>query len=310
VIKRAYLANGTLAQSISSTSADVAVDSVLGALLLGLLSVGDWCYLTVQNKVDTEVIRVRNTALGLEVDRAQDGTSGKNFTAGTVVSYKLTKAEITDSISVVTYGIYGDGYGIVEVDSVNGTNTVNIPYPQIETIGGVTASITSDNVVYLEDVKDAVGCCQTGGAGATLIGGPYFYLTSKPYPQEVLESLTPTPLDGNSSSVPPLTPGKGWWTLTQPSAYEVLGNGIQISNMNLFGSQGSISAIEQYLNPTIQLGNMNLFGGQKSISANSEQYLATNSYLLVMNLFGGAVAYSLAEQYLYPTIQLSNLELI
>lgn len=296
MIKRLYLANGTLQASLPKWSEDVSVSAGMATYMASILGIGDWAYLAIKWYDQTEIIKVFVNYSGLQVTRAQDGTKAGAFPAGATIGYQLTQAEIQDAIDALelpSLNLYPSGYGVAEVNLVNGVWELAYPAIDATTAGGIkTIYETSDGVLYLTDYFPAAGCCTEAGNGAPLIGGPFFYFTSQPYAIEAIDNMQPgpNPKYPNENSF-----GFGnIWLLTQPNVIETMDMATKtgVNYVNVFGSQGSFSAVDEYVAPAgAYINYVNVFGSQGSFSVEDDDYLANNCYILQANLFGSAVAY-------------------
>jgi hypothetical protein len=307
VIKRLYLANGTILTPLSKASEDVAVDTSIATLLNEGLGIGDHCYLTLMNNNYIEVIKVRKDYSGLRVDRGQDGTCRQDFPAQTKLLYKLTSAEIQDASTAANYEIYASGYGFATVIGGNGVWVIGAPAIYADAVGGIETR-TEGNELVIFDRTGMFGCCDGGVTGAPTIPGPYFYLTSMLYPQEAIEVMTPQPKDKHGNTISPINFDIPWWLLTQPSLVErYLQTGITVFDWQKYGSEGSFTApIEKYIRTDIGVGAYGewvRYGGQQEFIAPIEHYIFRDCYPLQMLLFGGEVTYDKAlDLYLLPTI--------
>lgn len=309
MIKRLYLANGTLVAPLSKASEDVEVDTSIATLLNTILGLGDHCYLALINSDVLEIIKIRKDYSGFRVDRGQDGTYKQGFPVGTRIVYRLTGAEIRDAATVAKYSIYASGYGFADVTGGNGTWNINVDAIHAYTVGGIETR-TEGNGLVIFDRVGMFGCCDGGVTGAPFIPGQFFYLTSMLYPQEAVEVVTPQPKDKLGNPIPPIRFDIPWWLLTQPSMLErYVSNGISTLDWLNYGSEGSFNApIEQYIVTGTGVGYAGdwlLFGGQQEFTAPVEKYITTDSYPLQMLLFGGEVTYDRAlDLYVRPTIAL------
>lgn len=178
MIKVLYNAIGTLVATILENTTVLSVDSTLQATLLSAIGTGDWTYLAIDNGDSVEVVKIyRVDSSGLRVIRAQDNTLARKFAAGTPIAYRLTAAEIRDSIIAPPLILLP--YGGIDI------NGREVSYFQItiEGLGGAFAT-ASENDVRLGRNEQAYGCCSLDNPGIPPIGPPYEYLTSQLYPIE------------------------------------------------------------------------------------------------------------------------------
>jgi hypothetical protein len=308
VIKRLYLANGILLAPLSKASEDVAVDGDI-ADLLDTLGLGDHCYLTLVNECVLEVIKIRKDYSGFRVDRGQDGTCTQGFPTGTRIVYRLTGVEIQDATTAANYNIYASGYGFANVSGGNGNWTIGADAIHADTVGGIEAR-TEGNELVIFDKIGMFGCCDGGVTGAPFIPGPFFYLTSMLYPQEVIELVTPNPKDRLGNPIPPIYFNSDWWLLVQPSILDkYVSHGVGLLDWENYGSETSFTApTEKYISQDIGVGVFDdwyKFGGEADFTAPPEKYIARGAYPLEMLMFGGQVDYPRAlDKYVLPTIKL------
>lgn len=297
MVKRLYLANGTLQTSLPKWSEDISVDAGTATYMASILGIGDWAYLAIRWDQQTEIIKVSVDYSGLQVDRAQDGTKAQAFPAGSSIVYQLTQAEIQDAIDALELpplNLYPSGYGVAQVSEVNGTWSVAYPPMETEVAGGIHAFYeTSDGKLYLTDYFPAAGCCVEGGSGAPLIPGPFFYFTSQPYALEATDYMQPgpNPKYPNENSF-----GFGnLWLLTQPDVIEPsdINTYSGINYVNVFGSQGAFSAFDEYVEAMgVYITDVNVFGTQGSFAVSDESMMDNNCYILQALLYGNVVSYT------------------
>lgn len=314
MIKRLYLANGTITAPLDKSDSDIAVDTNIAAQL-GALNIGDHCYLTLTEKGKLEVIKIRRDYSGYQVDRAQDNTKAQSFSTAAKLTYRLTVAEIKDATPSTPFNVYADGTGAAEVIGGYGTWQLIYTPPQGITFGGVD-SRTDGNDLVLFDRVGMFGCCDGDLTGAPGIDGPFFYLTSQLYPQEVIEIMTPNPKDKSGNSIPPIRSdlAGSWWLLTQPSIvggyYATM---MAVGECLLYGGAKTYSLAEAYVSSSMDIpAEWLLYGGQKEFSVAEKTYFSPDCYPLEMLLFGGEVTYDryLDSNYIDATITVGDMELI
>lgn len=303
MIKRLYLADGYLLTPLDKYSDDIAVDSTLATLLTTGLNIGDTCYLTIESEY-LEVLRITRYYYGLEVERAQDGTSRQNFAANTKVLYKLTRAEISEAASYHGIELFPDSTGSTEISGGN----INIPEIKIQTVGGIK-SIVEKNKILIIDNNGMFGCCGSSVTGAPNIDGPYFYLTTTLYPYEYFDWATPTPTDSAGNPIPPVPIDGEWWQLDQPT---IVGDyaypRMQVLSLDTFGGAQTTSTFE-YAATDMSLLSLDTFGGAQTYT-NAKDGMSMDSYPLDFLLFGNSVEYNYAYDYASTNTSLLSLELI
>lgn len=149
-MKRAYLANGTLAAQAATKDNVLVLDSATWTYLSNLLGT-DYCYLVVGRK---EVVKVQgleapNIAL---VVRGLEGTCRSGWPNGTSIGYGLTQSEIDDAVTYVGYTISPiypmvDNNGVLSYDEVIITG-----------IGGADVEGSDEGIWMIQDATD-LGCC-------------------------------------------------------------------------------------------------------------------------------------------------------
>lgn len=290
MVKRLFLVNGTLLAPIATTTDDIAVDADTGAkLLAGLPKVGDYCYLTIGQGYELEVVKITRDYTGFDVARGQAGTIARTFPSGTPIYYALSNAEIQDAVAKNTLVLFGSGYGIVDVTVSNGMYTVTMPNPNITCVGGIEATLKDSSEILLTDRVGAFGCCDGSVTGAPGIDGPFFYLTTSPYAYRAVEWLTGQPtFDGKGNG--PLAPMNFGWLLVQPSLVEAIVASASVLDGELFGGAKTLTASVEWLTSSVSMLDGNLYGGAKTYSFIDA--LSTDSYPLIGQLFGGSVTYN------------------
>lgn len=289
MIKRLYLVNGGLTKALGNKDADIAVDNITAQQLVTGLSLGDWCYLALEYQDNLEIIKVTKTPIELQVDRAQDNTTAKNFPVGSKIKYRLTRQEILDKGNLQTLSISADGLSGISISGYQISYKLNNP----STLGGIETTFEQDGEIVIRDKTGAFGCCDSNLTGAPSVGGQIFYLTSQLYAYITNESVTGEPKDKNGNAVPPLNLQTNFWLLDQPQPKEeFVKTQVGMNEWSLFG--GAKSTVMQpngYVGTSADANDWNRFGGAKSFTAPPEQFISTNSYPLEMQLFGNAVEY-------------------
>lgn len=125
-MKRAYLANGTIAAPTKSVDATLAVDSTTWNYLNGLLGTS-YCYLVIDG---VEVVKVQSLKAPnlLLVIRDVENTFRSAWPIGTPIAYGLTQSEIEDAVAFT-------GVALTLQGNLQYDNTGAITYPPVELIG-------------------------------------------------------------------------------------------------------------------------------------------------------------------------------
>lgn len=176
-----YSATGTLTSPLRKAGSVFSVTEPLSTALHGLGN--DYTYVRITGKAGVEIVKVRSSDLyGIYIDRGIDYTEPLNFNVGDRVDYTLTAAEILDSIPQVDLDLSIGGALVLNgakltytlpVLSVVGASEIRGDYPNIE----------------IGRTENAYGCCDGTNEPETIPLRP-FYLTSQPYPSELIECLT------------------------------------------------------------------------------------------------------------------------
>jgi len=305
VIKRLYLANGTLTTPLASTSEDIAVDSTLGAYLAAQLDVGDWTYLSLMWQDKVEIIRLHMEFSGLEVDRGINGQR-HSYPAGSVVKYQLTQQEIQDATNSAPLNLYASGYGAATVDNTGSTWTVGYPTLTTQTVGGIETYYTDLGELVITDKIGAFGCCGEGLDGAPGIDGPFFYFTSMLYPLNITDSGIDGMPQGRAKDGHPFNWPfdfqllNKWFTQVDMRIAATL----TAKDFNLYGGAHSYAFLDKAY-ATIVVEDSLLYGANHTYAATENLY--SDAYPLSALLYGGAVTYSTDIDQLYGTISVSNM---
>ena len=297
MIKRLYLANGTLQSPLSKTAEDISVDAGLANYMLSQLGIYDWAYLTIQWGEITEVVKVYLDYSGLNVYRGQDGTCRQAFPAGATVRYGLTQAEIQDATPIAAVNLYANGANPLTVSEANGAWVITYAPVNAACEGGIQAYFSLyDATLHLADYYPAAGCSSIAGNGAPLIGGPYFYLTSRPYTVEGSDWMTPNP---NRHKPNKHDFGFGdLWLLTQPFVTdEYMRSHVNVGYMYVFGSQGSFTVIDGSIQGKgVHIVNVNVYGSEGSFTVRDTSMMKGGCYILQGLLYGSEISYTYGHE--------------
>lgn len=169
--------NGTLTQDISSAASVLPVDADTVALLLSNVNFisGDWTYLSLDNGVYSEEVKVTGVTGGLLiVTRAASGSVAQVFAAiNTVVADKVGADAIRDLIAAnpAPSDVTVSGSGIANVSQPTaGSYVVNVTAPNIQGTNGLAVTGLWPNISLNLELADG-GCCGGCGAGGTTGGG-------------------------------------------------------------------------------------------------------------------------------------------
>lgn len=168
MFKPVYGASGTLEVGVSAVANLLVPNANLYSQLQAVLGEGgaDHTYLLLTDGIQTEVVKVTSLDAGvLSVVRAQDGTTGKVFAAGTLITYQLTAAAVTD-IAAALIAAAGLPSGLTfvinapnTVSQVGDEVTINIPKLPIVSLNA-TVDVTTVGDGYGVDIeRGAFGCC-------------------------------------------------------------------------------------------------------------------------------------------------------
>lgn len=92
----------TLTDKLLIGQTDLPIPASDAAMLSGLLSDTGHVFLTVQDQVGTEVIKVSGACGSFTVARGQDGTAPLNFPKGSCVAFRVTPAVVRDMVCNTT----------------------------------------------------------------------------------------------------------------------------------------------------------------------------------------------------------------
>lgn len=180
MIKLLHGANGYLAQPLHSSAKKMVVNAELLAYIESVVGYGDWGYLQIQDEEKTEIVRWKNSP-SLGIDRGIDSTVASSFAAGASVKHVVTAQEFLDSIGSATLVLRPtDGLEL---------NNGKIRYRSItvDELGATEAILTNEKILLGRD-EQAYGCCGLDSPGAPPVPNPYIYITSRPYPLEIIEN--------------------------------------------------------------------------------------------------------------------------
>lgn len=157
----------TLANTVSNVATTFSVTSATG---LPTITGSNYFHLTLVSGTVMEIVKVTAVSgISLTVTRAQEGTTGQAWAAGTIISLRATKGSFDTPVSATgefTTGIIvggnstASGYVDFYEDTDNGTNKTRL-------IGA--SSMASDKTVTLQDVTGTVYV--TGGTDVAVADG-------------------------------------------------------------------------------------------------------------------------------------------
>jgi hypothetical protein len=174
-----YTARGVLTAPLRKDGRILSVDSALHNLLVGLND--NYTYLKLEGEAGVEIVKAYGVETGVYLKRAQDSTEALEFNIGDTVGYTLTAAEIADSVPAIplTLQVTGGLRRIVDIEYI----------PLKWTAFGATEFVGAYPDLVIGRDEEAYGCCDGNNEPARLPAEP-FYLTSRPYPIEVIEGWT------------------------------------------------------------------------------------------------------------------------
>lgn len=159
-------ATGELAQAASALDVILYVNADLANKLTTALSGGHHTYVLIEEVGSVEAVKVTAADLfGLTVERAQDGSTAKAFSAGATVEYALVSAAVADLVDdrLAELGIEGTLNFVINephaVDKVDDLVTITIQPMTITSPNG-TIDVTGEGFTLGLDVeRGAFGCC-------------------------------------------------------------------------------------------------------------------------------------------------------
>jgi hypothetical protein len=182
-----YTAKGVLTAPLRKDGRVLSVDAVLHGQLTAIA--GSHTYLKLTGEAGVEIVKAYGTSVGAYVQRGVDNTEALEFNAGDTVEYTLTVAEIEDLVPAIPLTLDVTG-GLRRI--------VDIEYIPLNWIAfGATEFVGEYPDLTIGRDEEAYGCCDGNNEPARVPAEP-FYLTSRPYPIEVIEGWTATfsPLRG------------------------------------------------------------------------------------------------------------------
>ena len=150
-MKRAYLANGTLAAQAATKDNVFTLDNATWAYLNGLLG-KDYCYLVVNGKEVVKVLGVEAPNIAM-VERGLEGTTRHGWPSGTLIGYGLTASEINDAVTYKGYTI------TASFPMLNSSGRLSYSDMQLAGIGGVTVDGNNKGGWMVQDITGPAGCC-------------------------------------------------------------------------------------------------------------------------------------------------------
>lgn len=179
-----------LSASVNTFTRSLHIPPLDAATVASALGLGDWTYLTLEGPCMAEVVRVTGVVADvLAVDRAAAGTDRRAFDVGSHVRHTFTYAEAVDRVSsaLAEIGLVITGDAAVTVDQTG--QTFHVSAPTIAISPDCTAQIlgTGDKL-QVAKIVEAYGCCDVKLPQLP----PFVYLTSRPYPVDVVEALSST----------------------------------------------------------------------------------------------------------------------
>lgn len=164
---------GSLTADISAAATILPVDANTLALLQANVNFagGDWTYLSLQNSVYSEEVKVTNISTNyLVVVRACSGSTAQAFAASnTVINDKVGSDAIKDIITAnpTPSALTVTGGGLVDAVTTGNNVQVSVPLPQFQGSNGISVLGIWPNLQFaLEAVSEGCGCGgSTGGAG-------------------------------------------------------------------------------------------------------------------------------------------------
>lgn len=161
---------GTVA-SLAEDAVMMVVDANTYTLLGDIDFPTDHTYLRITDDAHTEEVKVVNRENGyLVIERGASGTIPQNFTNAVITSH-IGYDAIIDLINQTPQSVdlTIDGTGLVDVDRVGNTVTINVPIPQLQTLGSLEGEFNYPDLVL--GVDPNAGCCSEDEGGGSGEGG-------------------------------------------------------------------------------------------------------------------------------------------
>lgn len=164
--------NGTLTADISAATTLIPCDANTYSILSANVNFagGDWTYLSLDNGVYSEEVKVTGLSTGyLIVVRACSGSSAHTFSAANTSIYDVVGADAIKDIiaanpspSALTIA----GTGLAAATTVGNAVTINVPSPNFTASGGISILGNWPNIEFAYEGASE-GCCG-GGGGSSL----------------------------------------------------------------------------------------------------------------------------------------------
>lgn len=161
--------NGTLTADISAATTLVPCDANTYSILSANVNFagGDWTYLSLDNGVYSEQVKVTNLSNGyLVVTRAVSGSSAHTFSAVNTSVYDVVGADAIKDIiaanpspSALTIA----GTGLAAATTVGNAVTINVPAPNFTASGGISILGNWPNLEFAY-TNATEGCCNGGSS--------------------------------------------------------------------------------------------------------------------------------------------------
>ena len=256
----ANAARGVLASTIAPET--TTIELIEGSDLFPFISENEWFKAVLQDADGIEIIRV-NTRIGNEftVDRGQEGTMPRAFSAGTVVGLRITAEDIEGVIAAAKNSVQLTGQQTIDgLKFFNGTI-----FAFNEIVGNLSGSITGNaaTATALETARTINGVSFNGSADITVMANTPNSLT---FNNAGIGAASGATFDGSTSRTISHN------TVGAPSASG--GGAFGTWNIDISGNAGTVN------NGVYRSGNQTI-GGNKSFTGS----------VLVISSTGGALGY-------------------
>lgn len=165
--------NGTLTADISAATTLIPVDANTYSILSANVNFagGDWTYLSLDNGVYSEEVKVTGLSNGyLIVTRSCSGSSAHTFSAANTSVYNVVGSDAIKDIIAANPSptdLTVQGTGLATTSQVDNVVTINVPLPQFTGSGGISILGNWPNFEFAYEGASE-GCCGGSSGGSSI----------------------------------------------------------------------------------------------------------------------------------------------